>query len=146
LEILAPRYCECPYGNAAKELGYVCPGTCLDYMYDKLNVQFSYAFEIYVPGHPLPKAHMDNSASLLSENQNSKNKKRKTTFFTEMGAQKRSQTETMRPPAEGTKEWSCFMTFNPPHREEYLATIEHWSRACLSAFSSILQLRQQVTV
>lgn len=28
-------------------VGYLCPGTCLDYAYQKLNVPYSFAFEIY---------------------------------------------------------------------------------------------------
>ncbi len=28
------KYCNCPSGAAGKEVGYLCPGTCLDYAYD----------------------------------------------------------------------------------------------------------------
>lgn len=28
-------------------VGYLCPGTCLDYAYKTLNVPYSFAFEIY---------------------------------------------------------------------------------------------------
>jgi len=34
-------------GAAGKEVGYLCPGTCLDYAYDKVNVPYSFAWEIY---------------------------------------------------------------------------------------------------
>lgn len=41
------KYCNCPSGAAGKEVGYLCPGTCLDYAYDKAGAKYSYAFEIY---------------------------------------------------------------------------------------------------
>lgn len=44
------KYCNCDTGAAGKEVGYLCPGTCLDYMYDKLKVSYSFAFEIYEQG------------------------------------------------------------------------------------------------
>jgi len=44
---LDEKYCQCPMGAAGKEVGYLCPGTCLDYAYDVLNVPFAFAFEIY---------------------------------------------------------------------------------------------------
>lgn len=47
LKKLDADHCECPFGAAGKEVGYSCPGTCLDYVYDKLDVQYSFAFEIY---------------------------------------------------------------------------------------------------
>lgn len=38
---------ECPFGAAGKEVGYTCPGTCLDYAFEQVNVPYSFAFEIY---------------------------------------------------------------------------------------------------
>merc|ERR1719389_696108 len=47
LKTLDKDHCECPFGAAGKEVGYSCPGTCLDWVYDKLNCSYSFAFEIY---------------------------------------------------------------------------------------------------
>jgi hypothetical protein len=42
------QYCiECDVGAAGKEVGYLCPGTCLDYAYDNINTKYSFAMEIY---------------------------------------------------------------------------------------------------
>merc|ERR1719362_2697963 len=41
------RHCQCPYGAAGKEVGYPCPGTSVDWAYDKLKVPYSFAFEIW---------------------------------------------------------------------------------------------------
>lgn len=48
LKNLDSKYCECPYGAAGREVGYPCPGTCLDWIYDELNTPYSFAFEIYI--------------------------------------------------------------------------------------------------
>jgi hypothetical protein len=48
LRDLDEEYCQCPFGAAGREVGYSCPGTCLDYVYDELNTSYAFAFEIYV--------------------------------------------------------------------------------------------------
>ncbi|CAK0858870.1 unnamed protein product [Prorocentrum cordatum] len=50
LKELDSSYCECPFGAAGKEVGYDCPGTSLDWVYDKMQTPYSFAFEIYVGG------------------------------------------------------------------------------------------------
>ncbi len=47
LKELNPKHCRCSAGSAGKEVGYLCPGTCLDYAYDKLKVPYVFAWEIY---------------------------------------------------------------------------------------------------
>lgn len=47
LRRLDDEYCQCPFGAAGREVGYSCPGTCLDYVYDKLKTPYAFAFEIY---------------------------------------------------------------------------------------------------
>merc|ERR1719379_597750 len=48
LRKLDTDHCECPFGAAGKEVGYPCPGTCLDWVYDQLKTSYSFAFEIYI--------------------------------------------------------------------------------------------------
>merc|ERR1719231_1408963 len=48
LKTLDKDHCECPYGAAGKEVGYSCPGTCLDWVYDQLQTPYAFAFEIFV--------------------------------------------------------------------------------------------------
>jgi len=50
LEKLNPNYCSCSVGAAGKEVGYLCPGTCLDYIYDDLGADYSFAVEIFDGG------------------------------------------------------------------------------------------------
>lgn len=44
---LDKKYCQCPFGAAGKEVGYQCPGTSLDWVYDKLKTPFAFAVEIW---------------------------------------------------------------------------------------------------
>jgi len=46
LDALDPEYCKCPSGAAGLDVGYLCPGTCLDYAYEH-HASVSFAFEIY---------------------------------------------------------------------------------------------------
>lgn len=60
LEILNkmnPKYCNCDVGAAGKDVGYLCPGTCLDYAYENLAVPYSFAFEIYERNANFKKKH-----------------------------------------------------------------------------------------
>merc|ERR1719197_967340 len=47
LKTLDKDHCQCPFGAAGKEVGYPCPGTCLDWVYDELKTPYAFAFEIY---------------------------------------------------------------------------------------------------
>lgn len=42
------KYCgECSVGSAGKEVGYLCPGTSLDYVFENLDTPYAFAMEIY---------------------------------------------------------------------------------------------------
>jgi len=47
LKSLDEQHCKCPFGAAGREVGYPCPGTCLDYAYGVLKTPYVFAFEIY---------------------------------------------------------------------------------------------------
>jgi hypothetical protein len=47
LRDLDERYCQCPFGSAGRGVGYLCPGTCLDYAYETVKVPFSFGWEVY---------------------------------------------------------------------------------------------------
>ena len=48
LDTLQNKYCpSCDVGAAGKEVGYLSPGSCIDYAYDELKIRYSFAFEIY---------------------------------------------------------------------------------------------------
>lgn len=45
------QYCNCISGSIGNDLGYLCPGTCLDYAFENLAIANSFAFEIYSETH-----------------------------------------------------------------------------------------------
>lgn len=47
LEAVNPEVCNCPVGAAGKQVGYLCPGTCLDYAYERDGARFAFAVEIF---------------------------------------------------------------------------------------------------
>ncbi len=48
LEDMNAKYCkDCEVGAAGKEVGYLCPGTSLDYVYDELGTKYAFAIEIF---------------------------------------------------------------------------------------------------
>lgn len=48
LDKLQDNYCpSCDVGAAGREVGYLSPGSCIDYAYDELKIKYSFAFEIY---------------------------------------------------------------------------------------------------
>lgn len=45
---LQHKYCpSCDVGAAGEEVGYLSPGSCIDFAYDELKIRYSFAFEIY---------------------------------------------------------------------------------------------------
>jgi len=56
LENIKIKYCPlCDVGAASIKIGYQSSGTCLDYVYDKLNVTYSFAWEVYTNEVELPE-------------------------------------------------------------------------------------------
>lgn len=59
LERLNPLYCNCAVGAAGTQVGYLCPGTCLDYVFDSLGTPYAFALEIYAqPDVDLPSCFL----------------------------------------------------------------------------------------
>ena len=56
LDEIKDKFCKsCEVGSASLKIGYQSSGTCLDYIYDKLNVPYSFAWEIYTNEIALPE-------------------------------------------------------------------------------------------
>merc|ERR1712125_235996 len=47
IQAVDKKHCHCPYGAAGKEVGYPCPGTSVDWVYDKMQAPYSFAFEVW---------------------------------------------------------------------------------------------------
>lgn len=75
LSDLNPKYCQCSAGAAGKEVGYLCPGTCLDYAYDKLKVPYVFAWEIYERNYDFSKLILSQKMRFLQMNHKNHNLK-----------------------------------------------------------------------
>jgi len=136
LKTLDKDYCQCPFGAAGREVGYSCPGTCLDWVYDKLETPYSFAFEIYI-GEQYDgelkerwEEKMKEGGSFFQLNSHLGHEHFKD-FFTEHPScfvQLKSQThmkQKLRTPED------CFVQFNPDDEETYKDTVENWSKVYL---------------
>jgi hypothetical protein len=135
LKKLDAKHCECPFGAAGKEVGYSCPGTCLDWVYDKLQTPYAFAFEIYAN----PNENED-----LKERWNEKMQDSKASFLqtdSHLGHEhfkdlfRKQPSDFVQVKAEtkhlGMSQDDCFNNFNPDSQELYSETVENWSAAYL---------------
>lgn len=135
LKTLDKDHCECPFGAAGKEVGYSCPGTCLDWVYDQLQTPYAFAFEIYTT--PFKDTFLRErwqekieaqGASFLQLNSHLGHEHFHEVFqqcpsdFVQLHAEKHRS--AMTPP-------ECFANFNPDTQESYNEVIDNWSRAYL---------------
>jgi len=135
LKKLDKTHCECPFGAAGKEVGYSCPGTCLDWVYDKLQTPYAFAFEIYAnpdENEDLKQRWQEkmqtSAASFLQLNSHLGDEgladffKQSPSDFVQLKAEKKHL---------GMSGDECFMNFNPDSQALYDTTVENWSAAYL---------------
>jgi len=135
LKKLDKDHCECPFGAAGREVGYSCPGTCLDWVYDKLQTPYAFAFEIYTNPdmdeflkERWQEKMQDSKASFLQLNSHLAHK-----TFNDVFAQSPSdfvQIKAERHRVQMEPE-DCFNNFNPNSEARYGETVENWSKAYL---------------
>mmetsp|Transcript_34955 Transcript_34955/g.80498 ORF Transcript_34955/g.80498 Transcript_34955/m.80498 type:complete len:408 (+) Transcript_34955:80-1303(+) len=132
LKGLDEKHCRCPFGAAGKEVGYSCPGTSLDWIYDKLNTSYSFAFEIFV-GADLMRSlrarwqeHSQDAEALLQAGDHLAHPNTKHFFqahpsdFVQLRQRKLKQTASQ-----------CFEQYNPSNEELYKSTVGNWVSAYL---------------
>jgi len=140
LKNLDENHCQCPYGAAGKEVGYPCPGTCLDWVYSKLRTPYVFAFEIYTSedrdddlkrrwqekvqsggamllqsGNHLGHGHF---AELFDSH---------TSDFVSRRAGDAAEAETL----NSNDSDECFSMFNPSTEMSYNTTVQNWADAYL---------------
>lgn len=126
LKDLDAKHCQCPFGAAGKEVGYSCPGTSVDWVYEKLNTSYAFAFEIYV------------SPSFDAELKDRWEKARGSSLLQSARTQLKSLEDhadlLLRERGAGSSEerdLQCFATFNPDTEEMYNSTVKNWVAAYL---------------
>jgi len=138
LKALDKDHCECPFGAAGREVGYSCPGTCLDWVYDRLQTPYAFAFEIYT--NPIlsdmlkerwqEKMHSE-AASFFQLHDNLGHEHFRDIFkdfpssFVQLNRTRSSNDHF------GMEDADCFAQFNPSSKEEYESVIDNWSAAYL---------------
>jgi len=55
LRDLDTKYCECPFGPAGSELPYLSRGTCMDWVYENLEIPYAFVFELWGPPEDFPR-------------------------------------------------------------------------------------------
>lgn len=145
LEELDHDHCQCPFGAAGKEVGYSCPGTCLDYVFSNIhNTKYAYAFEIYYGGdHDDLKARwkekvaeVHGGKSFLQLNSTHLAHESLKPFFEDFPSNF-VQLSSQKHRTKGMTSFDCFGMFNPTTEDDYTETIENWSNAYMDMSDKI---------
>jgi hypothetical protein len=132
LKDLDKNHCQCPYGAAGKEVGYPCPGTCLDWVYNKLKTPYVYAFEIYTSADrdaDLKQRWQEKSKEGLNLLQNGGHLGHQ--HFGELFSNHTSDFVQRQQHIEAAKGDECFSMFNPDTEIVYNKTVQNWAEAYL---------------
>lgn len=142
LKTLDKDHCECPFGAAGREVGYSCPGTCLDWVYDKLQTEYAFAFEIYAGSE---------YTGMLKERWQEKMEQEGSSFLQEHSSLAHEQFRDifeahpssfvqLKAGVEHTRtNEECFEQFNPMDEEEFKSVIDNWSGAYLDMANLVYQ-------
>lgn len=142
------KHCQCPFGAAGKEVGYPCPGTCLDWVYSNLKTPFVFAFEIYTSEDQdkalksrWDKIVKDGGAMLLQSGSHLGHE-----HFAELfddhasdfvSRRKGDEIMSARPFRHSE---DCFPQFNPDGEKKYNDTVQNWAVAYLEMTSRVGEL------
>jgi len=122
------EHCQCPFGAAGKEVGYDCPGTSFDWVYDHLQAPFSFAWEIHAQSSDdsdlqhryEEKIETSNFLGLVQ--QGSMLSSRRTGIVQGHDYQLIRATSS-----QNLSLVDCFDTFNPSTREDYNKSVQNWA-------------------
>jgi len=142
LEEVDKDHCQCPFGAAGREVGYSCPGTCLDWVYDKLKTPYAFAFEIYTGPEEAVMLRQrweekigDETGVLLQQNSHLGHTHFRRVFeehpssFVQLRSQKKHRWD--RPAQE------CFDQFNPGNEKDFKEVLDNWSGAYLAVAAKV---------
>lgn len=153
LKDLDKAHCQCPYGAAGREVGYPCPGTCLDWVYSKLKTPYVFAFEIYTsPDRDDElKARWDEKKTtgglnLLQSGGHLGHEHFQGLFDSFASDFVQRRTGDAIQSVKRTEE-ECFAQFNPETEEGYNKTVQNWAVAYLEMATMIAeQLKKDPTI
>lgn len=139
LEEVDSTYCECPFGAAGREVGYSCPGTCLDWVYDKLETPYVFAYEIYTGRSPNTGAD-DELKFRFEEQRHAKETDKEDGHsggqsLLQLSSGALSATEL----SEQDLPLACFSNFNPDTKERYDDSVANWAAAYIETLSLVVK-------
>lgn len=165
LRSLDRQHCECPFGAAGREVGYPCPGTCLDYAYGVLKTPYVFAFEIYSSpdtdadlkqrwddkmrsggdallqsgshlGHPHFKDFFDDYASDFVDSDSDSNG----VFASNGDYSALAEVENgLQSTTMAKLNFACFRTFNPDTEEKFNKTVSNWAAAYIDMANMVAE-------
>jgi len=146
LKELDSSYCECPFGAAGKEVGYDCPGTSLDWVYDKMQTPYSFAFEIYVGGDDASLKQRwkekvrTGGVALIQQGENLAHPHFKDLFMHHASdfVQTASSVNGTSSSLLGMDDLQCFSFYNPDSKKRYDRTVQNWAIAYLDLSQKVV--------
>jgi len=136
LKDIDERHCQCPYGAAGKEVGYSCPGTCLDWVYENLKTPYAFAFEIFTsPDREMGlkdrwKQKVASGGIALLQNGSHLGHPHFASLFETHNSDfvhRRSESDKL----NDKEDFDCFSTYNPQTQNQYEAVVNNWGSAFL---------------
>lgn len=127
LKDLDEVHCKCPFGAAGLEVGYDCPGTSFDWVFDHLKAPFSFAWEIYAnpsEGDNLRRRWESKVAKMKLQQISLLQSKELSDLYVD------SHSDFWNSKAKNQQE--CFSNFNPGTEEDYNVTVTNWATSYLS--------------
>ncbi|EAS00566.2 zinc carboxypeptidase family protein (macronuclear) [Tetrahymena thermophila SB210] len=140
------KYCKnCSVGAAGKEVGYLCPGTCLDYIYETLEADYSFAFEIYSNENEIHQALEGSSfLQMRSRNQRLRHTFRRSEQFRPSSCFLQSSSESSNDTDSDSLSdlfsdsyQQCFLFFNPESHDDYDFVIDNWTKALYETLNHV---------
>jgi len=144
LKALDKDHCQCPFGAAGKEVGYSCPGTCLDWVYDKLKAQYAFAFEIYA-GEGMTDYLKDRYHDQLRDGMgafyqlNSTLAQSHKDIFTKAPSDFVQLSSQHNRHKRHMTQFECFDNFNPGTKEIFENVLDNWSTAYLDMAEMVVE-------
>lgn len=139
LEEVDSTYCECPFGAAGREVGYSCPGTCLDWVYDKLETPYAFAYEIYTGRSPVIgsadelKFRFEQQRRSVSKDGDDDGTYSGGQSLLQLSSRSAVELSEHEPPED------CFPAFNPDTKERYDSAVANWAAAYVETLSLVVK-------
>merc|ERR1719265_2297058 len=153
LEQLDEERCQCPFGAAGKEVGYSCPGTCLDWVYDQLETPYAFAFEIYTSPalddslkQRWQTKVQEGGADLIANGASLGHPHFRDLFMAHPSSFVQLNNTFVEQALDPEEDPSgCFLSFNPTTEASYKEVIDNWANTYLEMAEKVVALESKRT-